>query len=154
VRRTLFEAEHETFRSSFRAFVERELTPHHAGWERDRMISREAWLAAGRDGFLCIDVPETYGGAGVSDYRYRAIITEELVREGLSGVGFPLHTDIVVPYITRYGSEEQKRRWLPRAVAGDCITAIAMSEPAAGSDLQGIQATAIRSGDHYLLNGQ
>jgi long-chain-acyl-CoA dehydrogenase len=118
------------------------------------MISREAWLAAGRDGFLCIDVPEAYGGAGVNDYRYRAIITEELAREGLSGVGFPLHTDIVVPYITRYGSEEQKRRWLPRSVAGECITAIAMSEPAAGSDLQGIQSTAVRSGDHYILNGQ
>lgn len=154
MKRTLFEAEHDTFRSSFRAFVERELTPHHAGWERDRMISRAAWLAAGRGGFLCIDVPEAYGGAGVSDYRYRAIITEELVREGLSGVGFPLHTDIVVPYITRYGNEEQKRRWLPGAVSGECITAIAMSEPAAGSDLQGIQSTAVRSGDHYILNGQ
>ncbi len=118
------------------------------------MVSRAAWAAAGSQGFLCMDVPEEYGGSGVTDFRYNLIITEELSRVGATGVGYPLHTDIVVPYLTKYGSAEQKRRWLPGAVSGDCITAIAMSEPAAGSDLQGIQTAAVRQGDHYLLNGQ
>jgi len=118
------------------------------------MVSRDVWTEAGALGLLCMDVPEEYGGSGVTDFRYNAIVTEELAEAGLSGVGFPLHTDIVVPYLTKHASEELKRRWLPRAVSGECITAIAMSEPAAGSDLQGIQATAVASGDHYLLNGQ
>jgi len=101
-----------------------------------------------------MDVPEEYGGTGVTDFRYNTVISEELARAAVGGVIFPLHTDIVVPYLTRYGTPEQKRRWLPAAVRGNCITAIAMSEPAAGSDLQGIRTTARRQGDAYLLNGQ
>ena len=152
--RRLFEAEHESFRDSFRAFIAREILPHHAEWEKARMVSRAVWIQAGEQGFLCMDVPEEYGGSGVTDFRYNLIVTEEISRAGAAGVAFPLHTDIVVPYLTRYGTPEQKRRWLPGAVSGDSITAIAMSEPAAGSDLKGIQATAVRQGDHYLLNGQ
>jgi alkylation response protein AidB-like acyl-CoA dehydrogenase len=154
VPRRLFEPEHESFRDSFRAFLTREVVPNYAGWEKARMVSREAWTRAGAQGFLCMDVPEEFGGSGVTDFRYNLIVTEELGRMGTAGVGYPLHTDIVVPYLTKFGSPEQKRRWLPPAVAGESITAIAMSEPAAGSDLQGIQTTAIRNGDHYVLNGQ
>lgn len=152
--RRLFEPEHESFRDSFRSFLEREILPHYPAWERARMVSRQAWALAGSQGFLCMDVPEEYGGSGVDDFRYNLIVTEELSRVGAPGVGYPLHTDIVVPYLTKFGTPDQKRRWLPGAVTGETITAIAMSEPAAGSDLQGIQTTAIRQGDHYLLNGQ
>lgn len=152
--RRLFETEHESFRDSFRAFVAREVVPHHSDWETARMVSRQAWTAAGSQGFLCLDVPEEFGGSGVTDFRYNLIITEELALAGVGGVGYPLHTDIVVPYLTKLGSIEQKRRWLPGAVSGEIITAIAMSEPAAGSDLRGIQTTAIRQGDHYVVNGQ
>ena len=152
--RRLFDPEHESFGDAFRAFLTREILANYSTWEKARMVSRAAWTAAGNQGFLCMDVPEEYGGSGVTDFRYNVIITEELSRVGAAGVGYPLHTDIVVPYLTKYGSAEQKRRWLPAAVAGDCITAIAMSEPAAGSDLQGIQTAAVRQGDHYLLNGQ
>jgi alkylation response protein AidB-like acyl-CoA dehydrogenase len=152
--RTLFEPEHHAFREAFRAFAERELAPFHAEWERRRAVPREAWLRAGAQGFLCMDVPEDYGGGGVADFRFNAIVTEELARLGLTGVGFPLHTDVVVPYLTRYGTDWQKRRWLPGAVAGELITAIAMSEPAAGSDLQGIRATARRDGADWVLSGQ
>ena len=152
--RRLFDPEHESFGDAFRAFLTREVLANYSTWEKARVVSRAVWTAAGNQGFLCMDVPEEYGGSGVTDFRYNLIITEELSRVGAAGVGYPLHTDIVVPYLTKYGSAEQKRRWLPAAVAGDCITAIAMSEPAAGSDLQGIQTAAIRQGDHYLLNGQ
>jgi alkylation response protein AidB-like acyl-CoA dehydrogenase len=154
VERRLFEPEHDAFRTSFRAFVEREIVPHYPAWDKARLVDRSVWSRAGAQGFLCLDVPEEFGGSGVTDFRYNVVITEELTRVGAPGVGFPLHTDIVVPYLSRLATVEQKRRWLPGAVAGECITAIAMSEPAAGSDLQGITTTAIRQGDHYLLNGQ
>jgi long-chain-acyl-CoA dehydrogenase len=154
VERRLFEPEHDAFRTSFRAFVEREIVPHYPAWDKARLVDRSVWSRAGAQGFLCLDVPEEFGGSGVTDFRYNVVITEELTRVGAPGVGFPLHTDIVVPYLIRLATLEQKRRWLPGAVAGECITAIAMSEPAAGSDLQGITTTAIRQGDHYLLNGQ
>lgn len=152
--RSLFEAEHETFRTAFRTFVERELAPHHADWEKARQVPRSAWLAAGRQGFLCMDVAEEYGGSGISDFRYNMVVTEEMALAAVNGVAFPLQTDIVVPYISKHGNAEQKRRWLPGAVTGEIITAIAMSEPAAGSDLQGIRTTAVRDGDHYIVNGQ
>ncbi len=152
--RPLFEPEHEAFRTAFRAFVERELLPHHAAWEKARQIPRSVWASAGRQGFLCMDVDEAYGGSGTTDYRYNVVIAEELALAVVNGVAFPLHTDIVVPYLTKYGNADQKNRWLPGCVRGDLISAIAMSEPAAGSDLQGIQTTAIRQGDHYLVNGQ
>ena len=154
VTRPLFEPEHETFRTAFRAFVERELLPHHSEWEKARQVPRSVWASAGRQGFLCMDVDEAYGGSGATDYRYNVVIAEELALAVVNGVAFPLHTDIVVPYLTQHGNAEQKNRWLPGCVRGELISAIAMSEPAAGSDLQGIQTTAIRQGDHYLVNGQ
>jgi long-chain-acyl-CoA dehydrogenase len=154
MKRTIFEPEHEMFRAAIRTFVEREIVPHHEQWEQDGIVPREVWRKAGQQGFLCMDVPEEYGGAGVQDFRYNMIVGEELMRVGATGPAFPLHTDIVVPYLLRYANEEQKQRWLPRVVSGEYITAIAMTEPGAGSDLAGIGATAMRENDHYLVNGQ
>jgi alkylation response protein AidB-like acyl-CoA dehydrogenase len=148
------EPEHEEFRKSFRAFVDREIVPHHDEWERNRIVPRALWEAAGSQGFLCFDVPEEYGGLGIDDFRYNAVISEELARANTPAPMFALHSDIVVPYLLRAATNEQKRRWLPGAVRGTSITAIAMSEPAAGSDLQGVRTTAVRQGDHYVLNGQ
>lgn len=152
--REIFEAEHHLFRTAFRTFVEREIAPYHAEWERAGAVPRELWAAAGRQGFLCMDVAEEFGGAGARDYRYNAIIGEELWRVGATGPGFALHSDIVVPYLTHYATPEQQRRWLPGCVAGTTIGAIAMTEPGAGSDLAAIRTTAIRDGDQYVLNGQ
>lgn len=152
--REIFESDHQIFRESFRKFVEREITPYHAQWEKDGCVPRELWQQAGRHGFLCMDVPEEYGGAGQADYRYNMVVVEELVRAGASGVGFSLQSDVVTPYLLHYTNDEQKRRWLPKMVTGEIITAIAMSEPNTGSDLQGVRTTAIRDGDHYIVNGQ
>jgi alkylation response protein AidB-like acyl-CoA dehydrogenase len=152
-RPSVYEQEHEDFRSSVRAFVDREVAPFHAAWERDGQVSRDVWRRAGEAGLLCFDVDEQHGGAGVSDFRYNAVVAEELVRAGASGPGFTLHTDIVVPYVSSLGTEEQKARWLPGLVSGETISAIAMTEPGAGSDLQGIRTTAVDKGDHYVLNG-
>ncbi len=149
----LYEAEHEDFRKTARAFFEREVVPHHAEWEREGIVPRELWRKAGEAGLLCFDVPEAYGGPGVDDFRYQVVLSEEQSRAGTSGPGFSVHTDIIVPYLTSIGSEEQKQRWLPGCVTGETITAIAMTEPGAGSDLQGVRTTAVDEGDHYLLNG-
>lgn len=151
--RPLLTDEHEAFRRTVRSFVEKEVTPHHARWEAEGQVSREVWIRAGRQGLLCFDVAEEYGGPGVSDFRYNLVLAEELTRAGAHGPGFPVHTDIIVPYISSLGSEEQKRRWLPGCVSGELITAIAMTEPGAGSDLQGIRTSAVDKGDHYVLNG-
>ena len=150
---SIYEQEHEDFRQSVRAFMEREVVAHHEQWEKDGQVSREVWLKAGEAGLLCFDVPEEYGGAGIKDFRYNMIVAEEISRVGASGLGFPVHTDIIVPYITALGSEEQKQRWLPGLVGGELISAIAMTEPGAGSDLQGIRTTAADKGDHYVVNG-
>ena len=149
----LFETEHEDFRKTARAFFEREVLPHHAQWEEDGIVPRDVWLAAGDAGLLCFDVPEEHGGAGVSDFRYNIVLSDEQTRCGASGPGFSVHTDIIVPYLTSLGTEEQKRRWLPGCVSGETITAIAMTEPGAGSDLQGVRTSAVDAGDHYVLNG-
>jgi alkylation response protein AidB-like acyl-CoA dehydrogenase len=154
MRRTVMEADHEAFRAAFGDFVAKEITPFHAEWEQAGIVPREVWARAGGQGYLCMNVPEAYGGGGSDDYRFLAVISEELARAGASGVGFPLHTDIVVPYLLAYGTEEQKHRWLPGMATGETIGAIAMTEPGAGSDLAGIQTTAILDGDHYVLNGQ
>ena len=146
--------EHELFRSSYRAFIERNVIPHHREWEQDGIVPRAVWEEAGRNGLLGLGIPEEDGGSGVDDFRYNAVATEELVRAGASGVGFPLHTDVVAPYLLRYATPEQRGRWLPRFCDGTMVTAIAMSEPGAGSDLQGIRTTARRDGDTYVLNGQ
>jgi acyl-CoA dehydrogenase len=150
---TLYTAEHEDFRKTARTFFEREVVPHHDQWEKDGIVPRELWLKAGEAGLLCFDVPEEYDGPGVDDFRYNVILTEEQARAGASGPGFSVHTDIIVPYLISLGNDEQKRRWLPGTVSGETITAIAMTEPGAGSDLQGIRTTAVDKGDHYLLNG-
>lgn len=153
MKRPIFEEEHHMFRETVRAFIEKNVTPYHKQWEKDGMVSREVWRQAGEMGFLCLDAPEEYGGAGISDFRYNAVITEELWRAGATGIGWGLHTDIVLPYIMAYATHEQKQRWLPKMISGEWIAAIAMSEPAAGSDLAGIRTTAIKEGDHYVVNG-
>lgn len=150
--RTLFNSDHEMFRDMLRKFLEKEVVPHHPQWEEDGQVSREVWLKAGEQGFLCPCVSEQYGGTG-TDYLYSAIVMEEVSRMGLTGLGWGLHTDIVAPYIEHYGSEAQKQHYLPKMIAGECIGAIAMTEPGGGSDLQAVKTTAIDKGDHYLLNG-
>jgi alkylation response protein AidB-like acyl-CoA dehydrogenase len=151
--RPLLEPEHESFRATARAFIEKEVLPHHEQWEEDGQVSREVWTRAGDQGLLCFDVAEAYGGPGVRDFRYNLVLAEELTRAGASGPGFPVHTDIIVPYLSSLGTDEQKRRWLPGCVSGETITAIAMTEPGAGSDLQGVRTSAVDKRDHYVLNG-
>ncbi len=150
---SIYEQEHEDFRAMARTFMEKEVAPHMEQWEKDGQVSRELWLRAGEQGLLCFDVPEEFGGMGVDDFRYNAIVSEELSRIGASGPGFPVHTDIIVPYITSLGTDEQKQRWLPGLASGELISAIAMTEPGAGSDLQGVKTSAVDKGDHYVLNG-
>lgn len=150
--RTLFSAEHDAFRDTVRRFLEKEATPFHEQWEKDGLVPKSLWLKAGEQGFLCPMVSETYGGLG-ADFLYSAIVNEEVSRAGLTGIGWNLHTEIVAPYIEHYGSEELKQRLLPKMVSGEMIGAIAMTEPGAGSDLQGVKTTAVRDGDHYIVNG-
>ncbi len=150
---SIYTQEHEDFRSTVREFLEREVVPHHDQWEKDGQVSREVWTKAGAQGLLCFDVDEEYGGAGVKDFRYNMVVAEEISRVGASGLGFPVHTDVIVPYVSSLGTDEQKRRWLPGLVSGELISAIAMTEPGAGSDLQGIRTSAVDKGDHYVLNG-
>ncbi|MCS6944760.1 MAG: acyl-CoA dehydrogenase family protein [Sutterellaceae bacterium] len=150
--RTLFSPEHEAFRATVRRFVTERIAPQHARWEEQGYVDREVWLQAGAAGLLCTSIPETYGGAG-ADRLASVVVMEELAAAGASGPGFGLHSEIVAPYLLHYGTEEQKRRFLPRMARGEVIGAIAMTEPSAGSDLQGIRTTARRDGDCYVLNG-
>jgi acyl-CoA dehydrogenase len=150
-RRTAFSPEHQVFRDQVRRFFERELVPHLERWEAEGIIDRAFWNKAGEAGLLCPTVPEEYGGLGL-DFGYNAVIDEELAYAG-STAGITLHSDIVADYIVAYGSEEQKRQWLPRMISGETVTAIAMTEPGAGSDLQGIKTSARRDGNHYVVNG-
>ncbi|WP_282139401.1 acyl-CoA dehydrogenase family protein [Cytobacillus oceanisediminis] len=145
--------EHEIFRQSLRKFLEKEAYPNYDKWEEDRIIPRDFWHKMGEQGFLCPDIEEKYGGSSV-DWGFSVVINEELERVGSGMVGIGLHNDIVVPYITAYGTDEQKERWLPKCAAGEIITAIAMTEPGAGSDLAGIRTTARLEGDHYIVNGE
>ncbi|MCX5402090.1 acyl-CoA dehydrogenase family protein [Streptomyces sp. NBC_00102] len=151
--RDLYGPDHEAFRETVRTFLAKESVPHHERWEKQGVVDREVWRSAGRQGLLGMAVAEEYGGGGSDDFRYSAVLIEELARAGASGPALSLHNDIVGPYLTRLADQEQKRRWLPGFVSGDIITAIAMTEPGAGSDLQGIRTTATDQGDHYLLNG-
>ena len=146
-------AEHEAFRMSVRSFLDKHVAPFHAQWEQDGIVDRGVWLEAGKQGLLGTDVPEQYGGGGVKDFRYNCIVGEELTRVGASGVGFTLHNDVMAPYLLDLTTDEQKDRWLPRFVTGEMITAIAMSEPGAGSDLQGLTTTATKDGDDWVLSG-
>ncbi len=147
-----FTDEHDNFRSMVADFVDNEVAPYHEQWEKEKMVPREVWAKAGALGMICPNFPEQYGGAG-TDFLYNVIVIEELARVGASGLFLSLHGDVIAPYILHYASEEQKQAWLPGAIAGEKILAIAMTEPNAGSDLAGIQTTAIDQGDHYLLNG-
>jgi alkylation response protein AidB-like acyl-CoA dehydrogenase len=151
--RTLFSAEHELYRDQVRRFIEREVIPHHAQWEKDGVVPRSVWQRAGEAGLLCPAIPDEYGGGG-GDRLHSTVVMEELARAGATGPGFTLHSDIVAPYVLAYGTEEQRQRYLPRMAKGEVIGAIAMSEPGAGSDLQGVRTTAMRRGNGYILNGQ
>ena len=150
---SLYEADHEAFRDMVRSFVAKHVTPFHEQWEADGKVDRAVWLEAGKQGLLGLDIPEEYGGGGVRDFRYNAVLTEELMRVGATGVGFFLHNDVVSPYLRELTDEEQKQRWLPGFASGELISAIAMTEPGAGSDLQGIATTARRDGDDFVVNG-
>ena len=153
IERTLFSPEHEAFRDSFRRFCDKEIAPFHAEWEEQGFVDREVWRQAGANGFLCMTMPEQHGGAG-ADKLYSVVQMEELSRGGYSGIGYGLHNEIVAPYLLHYGTEAQKLKYLPKLASGDMVGAIAMSEPAAGSDLQGVKTSAIKQADgSYLLNG-
>jgi alkylation response protein AidB-like acyl-CoA dehydrogenase len=152
--RALFEPEHEAFRQSVGAFLDREAVPFHDQWERDGVVSREVWEKAGAQGLLGFALPEEYGGGGTDDFRYNAVVGEEMARRGVYGCAFPLFNDMIAPYLVASANDEQQARWFPGLCAGTTIAAIAMTEPEAGSDLQGIRTTALDQGDHYLLNGQ
>ncbi len=153
IERTLFNADHEAFRDSFRKFVEKEIAPHHEAWEEQGYVDRAVWSKAGENGFLCMTLPEAYGGSE-ADKLYSVVQMEEIARTGFTGIGFGLHSEIVAPYILHYGTEAQKQKYLPKLATGEMVGAIAMSEPAAGSDLQGVKSTAMKQADgSYLLNG-
>lgn len=152
--RNIFDDEHHLFRAVLRKFIEKEVRPFHRAWEQAGIVPRELWQKAGRNGFLCMDVPTKYGGGGVADFRYSVILVEEFTRANCTGPGFSLHNDVAAPYLLRYGTEEQKRSWFPKLASGEVILAIGMTEPSGGSDLASIQTRAIRDGDVYVINGQ
>ncbi|MEH0936765.1 acyl-CoA dehydrogenase family protein [Micromonospora psammae] len=150
----LYEAVHEEFRDLCREFLAREAVPHHERWEADGIVDREVWRKAGAAGLLGMDVDPEYGGGGQQDFRFNAVLVEEVVAAGCSGLGFGLHNDVVAPYLTELTTDDQRKRWLPGFCSGDLVTAIAMSEPGAGSDLAGVRTSAVRDGDALVLNGQ
>jgi len=155
MQRDLFEADHELFRSSVREFVEREVTPNVAKWEAEGKVDKRMFRSAGKAGFLGMAIPERYGGGGVVDFRFNAVIVEELMKGDAmaSGMCITLHNDVCLPYFLDLADDEQKQRWLPGLASGDLMSAIAMTEPGAGSDLAGIKTTAVRDGDGYVVNG-
>ncbi|MBN9101763.1 MULTISPECIES: acyl-CoA dehydrogenase family protein [unclassified Pseudonocardia] len=154
MQRDIFDAEHDAFRDLVRTFLTKEVVPFHEQWENDGQVDRAIWKAAGAAGLLGTDVPEEFGGGGVDDFRYNAIVTEEISAAGTSGLGFPLQNDVIAPYLLRLANDEQKQRWLPGFCSGEIITAIAMTEPGTGSDLQGITTNAHQDGNgDWILNG-
>ena len=156
MRRQLFEQDHEDFRAVVREFVNREVLPNMERWDEERIIGRDTWLKAGQQGIIGLTVPEEFGGGGLTDYRFRAVVAEELGRTGAASIvsSFGLHDDVLMPYFLHLANDEQKARWLPKLATGELISAIAMTEPGAGSDLRGIKTSAVRDGDHFVLNGQ
>jgi alkylation response protein AidB-like acyl-CoA dehydrogenase len=154
MQKTLYTEDHDAFRDTARGFVERYIAPFHDEWEKEGVVDRSVWIEAGKHGLLGFEISEEYGGGGVRDFRYNAVLGEELIRAGASGVGFGLHNDVNAPYFERLATDEQKARWMRGFCSGELITAIGMTEPAAGSDLQGIKTTAVRDGDDWILNGQ
>jgi alkylation response protein AidB-like acyl-CoA dehydrogenase len=155
MRRDLYEEDHDAFRESVRAFLDKEVVPYIEQWDQAGLVPREVFQVAGRNGFLGMSVPEEYGGGGVDDFRFNAVLGEESIRAGAAaaGLGLTLHNDIALPYFLAYCTEEQKQRWMPGIVSGELITAIAMTEPGIGSDLASMSTSAIRDGDHYRVNG-
>ena len=153
IARDLFTPEHDLYRDSVRRFVETELVPHHDAWEKAGIVPREVWLKAGEVGLLCPSIPEEYGGVG-GDWLYNVVVIEELWRHGISGPGFMVHSDLAAPYILAWGSEEVKRRYLPRMVTGEVIGALGMTEPGAGSDVKMLRTRAVRDGDDFVIDGQ
>jgi alkylation response protein AidB-like acyl-CoA dehydrogenase len=155
MRRTLYEAEHDAFRDSFRRFLQAEVVPHLDEWDRAGIVPKELFTTAGKSGFIGMDIPEEYGGGGVPDFRFNAVIGEEIMRAnaGAAGLGLTLHNDVCLPYFLAYCDEEQKGRWLPGIASGELVTAIAMTEPGIGSDLASMTTSARRDGDSYVVNG-
>jgi acyl-CoA dehydrogenase len=151
--RTIFDSDHEAFRDSVRRFMQNEVAPHVERWREAGIVDREIFLKGGAQGLLCLWADEAYGGTGITDFRYEQIIAEENIRHGDVGLFFNLHSRIVGPYFERFGNAEQKQRFLPKAVSGESVLAVAMTEPAAGSDLAGMKTHAEDKGDHWLLNG-
>jgi alkylation response protein AidB-like acyl-CoA dehydrogenase len=153
--RDLFEEEHEALRTSFRSWLDKEIVPHHMQWEQAGLVPHDVFTEAGRHGFVGMAVPEAYGGGGVADFRYNQVISEEIQAAGVAGtgLGLTLHNDICTPYFLRYCTDEQRERWLPGIASGSLVTAIAMTEPGIGSDLASMSTSAIRDGDHYVVNG-
>jgi long-chain-acyl-CoA dehydrogenase len=152
--RTIYDADHESFRESVREFLDREVTPHLEEYQEAHALPRDFWLASGKQGFLGLEIPEEYGGAGAGDYRFNAVLTEEMAKVNMalaSCVG--IHADIVAPYLVHLTNDEQRKRWLPGYAAGEIVTAIGMTEPGGGSDLANLKTTAVRDGDHWILNG-
>ena len=152
IQRTVFREDHEMLRETARRFFERECVPRQAEWDQAGKVDRQTWLKAGREGLLCTMIPAEYGGGG-GDFGHGTVINEEMHRAGVSGVSFGLHSDIIAPYIVRFGTEEQKHRWLPSICSGETILALGMTEPGSGSDLKAARTTAIRDGDEYVING-
>ena len=152
VPRTLFGAEHEEFRKSLRRFFAEEVMPHHERWEEQQHVDRAIWNRAGELGFLCLTIPEEYGGMG-ADRLYSTVLMEEQTHAGASGVGFSVHSDIIANYIYNFGNEAQKQHWLPKMASGEAIGAVAMTEPGTGSDLQSIKTRAVKDGSDYIING-
>ncbi|MFO1270358.1 MAG: acyl-CoA dehydrogenase family protein [Rubrivivax sp.] len=152
-KRELFTEDHEAFRDMVRRFIAKEIAPFHDEWEAAGMVPRELWRKAGKAGLLCCTVPEQYGGAG-ADYLFDVVVFEEMARSGFTGPGFMIHCDLVATYIASFGSEAQKRRWLPAMVKGEAIGSLGMTEPHAGSDLKAIRTKAVRDGDDFVISGQ
>ena len=150
--RRIYDSTHDQYRESVRNFYQDKLVPFHEEWENNGECPRELWQDAGANGMLSVTVPEEYGGMGL-DILFASINWQEQSYAGTTGPGWALHSEIVAPYLVHYGTEEQKQQWLPQMVSGDAITAIAMTEPGAGSDLQGMRTTAIKDGDDYIING-
>ncbi len=153
IKRDLFNAEHDAFRDTVRKFIDKEISPYHADWEEKGVVPRELWLKAGAAGMLCCTVPEEYGGLGL-DYLFDVVVFEEMARSGFTGPGFLIHCDLVATYLKSFGTEAQKKEWLPKMVSGEAIGSLGMTEPHAGSDLKAIKTRAVRDGDDFVISGQ
>lgn len=153
LKRTLFNEDHEAFRATVRKFIEKEIAPHHAQWEDSGIVPRDLWIKAGAAGMLCCTIPEEYGGLGL-DYLFDVVVFEEMARSGFTGPGFLIHCDLVATYVKSFGTEAQKKHWLPKMVSGEAIGSLGMTEPHAGSDLKAIRTKAVRDGDDFVISGQ